>query len=177
VSAAALFAAGDRQAAISLGADITRVTHQAPVPVDACRLLAAMIATALQGAPRAAVMTVAQRFDGLPLRGELRMLAADWTGPQVGRRRPPPAILGALDRAVRAFARSREFGAGLERALGAPAAERAAVAASYGALAGACYGESAIPAALRGQVAGLSRLGSLAEQILQRPGAADGRLA
>lgn len=177
VSAAALFAAGDRQAAIALGADITRVTNQAPVPVDACRLLAGMIAAALQGAARSTVLTVAQQFDGLPLRDELRLLAADWTKPPVGRRRPPPAILGALDRAVRAFARSREFAGGLERALGAPAAERAAVAASYGALAGAWYGESAIPAALRSRVAGLSRLGSLAEQIFQRPGAADGRLA
>jgi ADP-ribosylglycohydrolase len=177
VAAAALFAAGDRQAAIGLAADVTRVTHQAPVPVDACRLLAAMIASALQGAARSTVMTVAQHFEALPLRDELRTLAADWTGPQVGRRKPPPAILGALDRAVRAFSRSREFAGGLERALGAPAAERAAVAASYGALAGAYYGESSIPAALRGRVAGLSRLGTLAEQIFLRPGAADGRLA
>jgi len=177
VAAAALFAAGDRQAAIALAAAFVIQYLGAPVPVDACRLLAAMIASALQGAARGTVMTVAQHFEALPLRDELRTLAADWTGPQVGRRRPPPAILGALDRAVRAFSRSREFAGGLERALGAPPAERAAVAASYGALAGAYYGEASIPAALRGRVAGLSRLGALAEQIFQRPGAADGRLA
>jgi ADP-ribosyl-[dinitrogen reductase] hydrolase len=145
--------------------------------VDACRLFTAMIVAALQGAPRAAVLTVARQFDGMPLREELRMLAADWTGPQIGRRRPPPAILGALDRAVRAFARSREFADGLDRALGAPAADRDAVAASYGALAGAYYGEAAIAAALRKRVAGLSQLGALAEQLFQRPGAADGQLA
>jgi ADP-ribosylglycohydrolase len=176
-AAAALFAAGDRHAAISLGADVARVTHQAPVPVDACRLFTAMIVAALQGASRAAVLAVAQQWETVPLREELRVLAADWTGPQVGRRRPPPAILGALDRAVRAFSRSREFAAGLERALGAPAADRDAVVASYGALAGAYYGEAAIAPALRMRVAGLPRLGTLAEQIFQRPGAADGRLA
>ena len=119
---------------------------------------------------------MAQQFDALPLREELKGLAADWTGPQVGRRRPPPAILGALDRAVRAFARSREFADGLERALSAPA-DRDAVAASYGALAGAYYGEAGISPALRARVAGLSQLGTLAEQLFQRPGAADGRLA
>lgn len=176
-AAAGLFAAGDRQAASALGADLTRVTHQAAVPVDACRLFAGMIAAALQGAPRTAVLKVAQHFDALPLREELKGLAADWTGPQVGRRRPPPAILGALDRAVRAFARSREFADGLERALSVPAADRDAVAASYGALAGAYYGEAAIAPALRARVAGLPQIGRLAEQLFQRPGAADGRLA
>jgi ADP-ribosyl-[dinitrogen reductase] hydrolase len=176
-AAAALFAAGDRAAAISLGADVARVTHQAPVPVDACRLLTAMIAAALQGAPRATVLAVAQQFEGIPLRDELRMVAVDWTGPQVGRRKPPPAILGALDRVARAFARSREFCDGLERALGAPAADRDAVVASYGALAGAYYGEATIPPALRQRVAGLAQLGTLAEQLFQRPGAVGGRLA
>lgn len=176
-AAAALFEAGDRHAAVSLGADLARVTHQATVPVDACRLFSAMIVAALQGAPRKAVLAVAQQFEGIPLREELKMLAADWIGPQLGRRRPPPAILGALDRAVRAFMRSREFADGLERALGAPPADRDAVAACYGALAGAYYGEAAISPALRARVAGLSRLDDLAEQLFQRPGAADGQLA
>ena len=176
-AAAALFAAGDRPAAIALGADVVRVTHQAPVSVDACRLFTAMIVTALQGASRAAVLAVAQEWQALPLREELRLLAADWTGPQVGRRRPAPGILGVLDRAVRALARSRDFGGGLERALGAPVADRDAVVASYGALAGACYGEAAIAPALRTRVAGAARLGTLAEQIFQRAGAAGGPLA
>jgi len=176
-AAAALFTAGDCQAASELGADLSRVTHQAAVPVDACRLFAGMIAAALHGAPRTAVLKVAQQFDALPLREEVKGLAADWTGPQVGRRRPPPAILGALDRAARAFARSRAFADGLERALSAPTADRDAVAASYGALAGANYGEAAIAPGLRARVAGLRRLGLLAEQLFQRPGAAGGRLA
>ncbi len=49
-AAAALFAAGSPDTAASLAADATRVTHQAPVLVDACRLLAAMITKALGGA-------------------------------------------------------------------------------------------------------------------------------
>jgi len=85
-------------------------------------------------------------------------------------------MLGALDRAARAFARSTDFVSGLERALTAPSAERDAVAATYGALAGAWYGASAIPAAVWQRVAGMDRLETLAGQIFQHADAAGGPL-
>jgi ADP-ribosylglycohydrolase len=179
-AAAGLFSAAagaGRGSAGALGADLARLTHQAPLPVDACRVLSEMIAAALQGQPRSAVMSVALLPGGLPLREELRLLAEDWNGLQVGRRRPPPGILGALDRAARCFARSRTFADGLERALATARVERDAVAASYGALAGAWYGETALPADLKSRVAGLSRVASLAGQLFQRADAAGGRLA
>jgi ADP-ribosyl-[dinitrogen reductase] hydrolase len=176
-AAAALFAAGSPGLAGSLGADVARITHQAPLPVDACRLFTRMIAAALRGAARAELMAEAERTEGLPLRDELRLLAVDWNGPQVGRRKPPTGILGALDRAVRCFARTRDFPEGLQRALAASGPERDAVAAGFGALAGAYYGEAALPPALRARVANLERVGALAEQMFQRHGAAGGRLA
>lgn len=169
-AAAALFSS---ESAGALGADLARITHQAPVPVDSCRLLAGMIAAAALGQPRSVVLAVGLESGVLPFTGEVRMLAEDWNGQQiVGRRRPPPGILGALDRAVRCYARSRNFADGLERALAGSNPERNAVAAAYGALAGACYGEAGLPADLRGRVAGLGRLADLAGRLFRRQGAA-----
>lgn len=176
-AAAALFVALGPDPAGALGADLSRLTHQAPVPVDACRLLSDMIAAALRGKPRSAVMAVALQPGGLPLRDEIRLLAEDWNGPLVGRRRPPPGILGALDRAVRCFARSRTFADGLDRALAGSGGERDAVAAAYGALAGAWYGAPALPADLRSRVAGTARLAGLAGMLFQRARPAGGPLA
>jgi ADP-ribosyl-[dinitrogen reductase] hydrolase len=176
-AAAALFTALGPDRAGALGADLSRLTHQAPVPVDACRLLSDMIAAALRGKPRSAVMAVALQSGGLPLRDEIRLLAEDWNGPQVGRRRPPPGILGALDRAVRCFARSRTFADGLDRALAGSGGERDVVAAAYGALAGAWYGAPGLPADLRARVAGTARLASLAGKLFQCAQPSGGPLA
>lgn len=175
-AAAALFAAVPGPAG-ALGADLARITHQAPTPVDACRLLADMIAAALRGQARSEVLGMAMRPGALPLREELRLLASDWSAQPAGRRRPPPGILGALDRAVRCFARSRSFADGLERALAGSGAERDAIAAAYGALAGAWYGEPGLPADLRNRVTGLPRLAGLAGELFSRPGVANSQLA
>jgi ADP-ribosylglycohydrolase len=176
-AAAALFVAPGRHPAGALGADLCRLTLQAPVPVDACRLLSEMIAAALRGQPRSVVMAVGLQSGGLPLRDEIRLLAEDWNGPLVGRRRPPSGILGALDRAARCFARSRTFADGLDRALAGSGGERDVVAAAYGALAGAWYGAPALPADLRERVAGAARLAGLAGRLFQRTPLAGGPLA
>jgi ADP-ribosyl-[dinitrogen reductase] hydrolase len=175
-AAAALFARGREGFAAALGADMARVTHQAPVLVDACRLLAAMIASVLGGAPRGEVVTTAARIGGTPLRAEVLAVAADWPTPQVGRRRPHAAALGALDRAVRCYARSSSFAEGLTRALAGRAADQDVVCAVYGALAGAHYGDAAIPAELRARVAGLARVEQLADQLFREGSAINGGL-
>jgi ADP-ribosylglycohydrolase len=163
--AAALFAAPRIDAAAALAADCARVTHQAQVLVDVCRLLAAMIASALAGGTREAVL--AGQPGGMPLRDDLMAMAADWLVPAKGRRRPWPGVAGVLDRAVRCFARSRTFGDGLARALDSSGSDRDGVCAVYGALAGAFHGEDAIDTALRGRVAGLPRLTLVADQLCQ----------
>ena len=174
-AAAALYATGNAALAVGLGADLVRITHQAAVTVDSGRLLAAMLTAALQGQAREEVLARAPTL-ALPLREEVAAVAAGWSASRPGRRPPVPGMLGALDRAARAFARSTDFVSGLERALTAPSAERDAVAATYGALAGAWYGASAIPAAVWQRVAGMDRLETLAGQIFQHADAAGGPL-
>ncbi len=176
-AAAALFAPGSPDAAAALAADSTRVTHQAPVLVDACRLLAAMLSQALAGGSRESVLATAGQLGGMPLRDEVRLLAADWLDPPIGRRKPHRAALGVLDRAVRCFARSRSIEGGLKRALDSPGSDQEAVCAIYGALAGAYYGEAAIEPGLRNRVAGLSRLERLADRLHQHGSTAHGVVA
>jgi ADP-ribosyl-[dinitrogen reductase] hydrolase len=176
-AATALFAPGRPETAATLAADSTRVTHQAPVLVDACRLLAAMISQALAGCSRESILATAGQLGGMPMRDEVRLLAADWLDPPIGRRKPYRAALGVLDRAVRCFARSRSLAGGLQRALDSPGNDRDALCAVYGALAGAYYGESGIDAGLHNRVAGLPRLERLADRLHQHGSAAHGIVA
>lgn len=167
-AAAALFAPGRPEVAAALAADSTRVTHQAPVLVDACRLLAAMISQALAGCSLEAVLSTAQKLGGMPLCAEVRLLATDWLSPPTGRRKPCQQALGVLDRAVRCFARSRNWGGGLARALDSPGQDKDVLCAVYGGLAGAFHGAAAIEPAFHGRVAGLGRLEILADRLLER---------
>jgi ADP-ribosylglycohydrolase len=168
-AAPALYALGNAALASSLGGDVARVTHQAPLVVDACRLFTCMISAALGGKTRKQVLATADSLPGLPLRGEIRELARAWAEPQATARRHQPAgILGALDRAVRSFSKTTDFGAGMERASTQREPDRAITCASYGALAGAFYGEAAIPAPLRARVAGLVLLHALSDRLYQR---------
>jgi ADP-ribosylglycohydrolase len=165
-AAPALFALGNAAQASSLGADVARVTHQAPVLVDACRLFTCMITAALSGRSRKQVLLTAADMQGLPLRDEVRDLARYWGEVQAApRRSQPQGILGALDRAVRSFAKTRDFGAGMARALAHRGADRALISSAYGALAGAYYGEAAIPVPMVAQVAGVEHLQELADRL------------
>jgi len=172
---AALFAAPRVDAAASLAADCARVTHQAPVLVDACRLLAAMVASALAGCTRESVLAALPR--GMPLRDEVLAMAAQWQASSSGRRKPLSGVLGVLDRAVRCFARSRNFGDGLARALDSPGSHLDAVCAVYGALAGAFHGEDAIGSDLAGRVAGLARVTQVADRLCEYGRARHGAIA
>lgn len=164
-AAVALFAAGRKLDAAALGADVARVTHQAPVVVDACRLFSVMLCLAVSGAPRATVLAADASIGAIPLRDELRALAASWRAGPAGRHRPPAGVLGTLDRAVRCFARSSSFEEGMERALQSRDADRDALCAAYGALAGAFHGEASIGVAHRNSMAGVSLAASLADQL------------
>jgi ADP-ribosylglycohydrolase len=176
-AAAALFTPGKVGVASALGGDVARVTHQAPVLVDACRLFTGMISLALAGHARRTVLQADRQLGGMPLRDEIRMLSADWCAPSVGRRRPWQSVLGTLDRAVRCFARSRGFDDGMARALDSHREDRDAVCASYGALAGAYYGEASISAALRARVTGLARIERLADELYRYGSALHGSVA
>jgi ADP-ribosylglycohydrolase len=169
--APAMFAMGKTDLASSVGGDVARVVHQAPVLVDACRLLCAMTTAALGGAGRDEVLHLAASFGGLPLRSDVFAMAADWSAPSVGRRRPLQGVLGVMDRAVRCYAKSSNFQVGMERALAARSADRAVICTVYGALAGAHFGEEGIPTAWRDPVVGRGRVRQLADQLFERASA------
>jgi ADP-ribosylglycohydrolase len=137
-------------------------------------MLAAMISRALAGQSREAMLAAATQLGGMPLRAEIHALAAGWQEQQAGRRKPPAAALRVLDRAVRCFVRSRGIADGFARALDSPGDDRDAICAVYGALAGAHYGDEAIPAELRARVAGMQRIEQLADRLHQHRSVAHG---
>lgn len=144
--------AGDVREAIERSGESSRTTHGAETCVDACRYLGALLAAAATGTSKEALLD-----DGF------------WTGgglhPEVEevargsyKRREPPEISGAgyvvrtLEAALWALHRTRSFrdGALLVVNLGDDADTTGAV---YGQLAGALYGEVAIPAEWRKRLA------------------------
>ncbi len=108
-AAAALYARDDLRLASSLGADVARVTHQAPLLVDACRVFTCMISAAISGRSREQVLAVAGEMKGMPLKDEVLRLAAGWGRPPDPAHRPPAGILRVLDRVAREFARGESF--------------------------------------------------------------------
>jgi ADP-ribosylglycohydrolase len=166
-AAPALFSGGDISVASSLGADVARVTHQAPVLVDTCRLFTCMIATALAGKSKDEILIVSSQMDAIPLKQEVVQVAQGWLLARAGRRRAPTAILGCLDRAVRAFNRSDSFAAGFER-VAAHGKDLDATCAAYGALAGAFYGADSISEPMLARVTERARLELLADRLLAR---------
>lgn len=155
----------DRTLALAVGADLARLTHQAPLVVDSCRLLTAMVHEALHGGSRQAVLGVAGRWPSAPLKTELSSLAASWAGGPAVPPPPPGSVLAVLDDAVRAFAAASDFRAGMALALAAPQ-ERDVVAAAYGQLAGAFFSLEGIPADWRRTLPSADALGQLVDRLL-----------
>ena len=105
----------DQRLASSLGADVARVTHQAPLLVDACRLFTCMISAALAGRSREQVLAVAEEMTGMPLKDEVLELA-DGLAPAAGSpQRQPAGILRVPGPVVREFSRDDGFQVGLSR--------------------------------------------------------------
>jgi len=135
--------------AVVMSAESSRTTHGVPVAVEACRYFGALLVDALSGASKEALLG-ATRDISHPLIAEIA--AGSF------RTKQPPAIRGTgyvvhcLEAALWAFDRSASFEEGCLLAvnLGDDADTTAAV---YGQLAGAHYGERAIPAQWRKRLA------------------------
>jgi ADP-ribosylglycohydrolase len=164
-AAPALFAGVNLREASALGADVARVTHQAPLLVDACRLFTFMIASSLAGRSREQILAVAREMTGMPLKNEVLRLAENCRKPIDPAHRPPAGILRVLDRVLREFAKGDPFEVGLARLAAHRSADRDAACAAYGALAGALSGEEAIAPALRALVARRTELEALADRL------------
>jgi len=159
-----LFYARNRDAAVYLSGESSRTTHGAATCVDACRHLGALIVDAVAGAEKQKLLSVRD----LPL--ETREVVAIASGSFRGKE--PPEIRGSgyvvesLEAALWALDRSDSFEEGVLLAvnLGDDADTTGAV---YGQLAGAIYGEEAIPRGWRDQLALQERIESFANRLCE----------
>ncbi len=156
---------------IDAAVNAARVTHQAPLTLDAVRLFAALLAGALAGADKEALL--APDFSPEPgewsadsLRTPIREIAGGaWRG-----RRPRKILRGkfatvaALESALAAFEGGNDPEECLQAAAARPGDAQTA-AAMTGQLAGAHYGASALPAAIRSGLARAAEIESLAERL------------
>ena len=165
-----MFYAANLSMAADQSAKSSRTTHNAPEAVDACRYLGALIAAALGGMSKEELTSpdfspAPGYFTQEPLADRIGQIRAGSF-----RRLNPPAIRGtgyvgeSLEAALWAFDRSTSFAEGALMAvnLGNDADTTGAV---FGQLAGAYYGEEAIPLHWRNQLAMKELIVSLAEQL------------
>ncbi len=165
-----LFFAGSPEEAIERSGESSRTTHGARVCVDACRYLGALIVGAVRGAAKEELVSC--HYSPVPGYWQRRPLAPEVEVVATGsyKRREPPEIHGSgyvvksLEAALWAFYHGGSFKEGclLAANLGDDADTTAAV---YGQLAGAYYGEQAIPEAWRARLALRETIEALAEQI------------
>ncbi len=165
-----LFFARAPHSAIECSRESSRTTHGARTCLDGCRYLGALIVGAVRGVGKGDLL--AERYTPSPGYWEADPLCPEIDTIAAGsfKRKQPPDIRGTgyvvdcLEAALWAFASTDSFEAGCLAAvnLGDDADTTAAV---YGQLAGAFYGESAIPAGWRAKLARRPEIESMAERL------------
>jgi ADP-ribosyl-[dinitrogen reductase] hydrolase len=153
-----------------MSGESSRRTHGAAACIDACRYYSALIVGALSGVNKKEILAtqyspVRDYWKTNPLVPEISAIAAGSF-----RNKEPPAIRGtgyvvdALEAALWAFYRSDTFREGLLMAvnLGDDADTTGAI---YRQLAGAYYGQEAIPASWRTKLAKAELIASFAEKL------------
>ena len=165
-----LFFAARPEEAMERSGESSRTTHGTAAAIDGCRFLGALIVGAIHGVPKEELLSAGYT----PVRGywQRRPLVREIDSVATGSftRRNPPEIRGSgyvvesLEAALWAFYRTSSFQEGALTAvnLGDDADTTGAV---YGQLAGAFYGESAIPAEWRSRIARRDLIISLADRL------------
>lgn len=166
------------QLAIEQAGQSSRTTHGAAAAVDACRYMGALLVGALMGEPKETLLSA--RYSPVPdyWQAHPLELMIDEVAAGSFKQRNPPVIRGtgyvvqSLEAALWAFYQSATFeeGALLAVNLGNDADTTGAI---YGQLAGAYYGEQAIPRAWRERLALYGRIVELAERLHELAPAAD----
>jgi ADP-ribosyl-[dinitrogen reductase] hydrolase len=165
IAPAVLFGYADAPAAVALAGEAAALTAPGVEVIDCSRLLAAMLHAALSGAKRDAVLRPGRDVFGThPLQRRIAALVeAQPTEPAA---LPAGAGVLRLLAAVRwAFAVSRDFRDGALR-LANFGGDSDVTTAAYGALAGAFYGVSAIPASWLQALAQREQIETLADRLL-----------
>ena len=170
-----LFYAGDPRKAIELSADSSRTTHGAANAIDACRYFAALIQGAVDGADKEELLS--DRYCPVPGYWEEHPLSPEIDEVAAGsfKRREPPEIEGSgyvvrsLEAALWAFHDGDSFEEGVLLAVNL-GDDTDTTGAVYGQLAGAFYGEEAIPNRWRSKLAHRSLIEGYAERLFhERP--------
>ena len=170
VGAIVLYAAATPASVFEWAADSSRLTHQSPGILDACRYYAALLLAILRGTPKSALMAEAgrllQQYYGKPLKAPVQRLA-DLTEFPVGD--PPPAVgavAGVLHRVLQTLAETSNFRDGVVKICnrGGPADVYGAL---FGQLAGALYGVDAVPVPWREILLQRPLLEGTAERLLE----------
>ena len=156
--------------AIEKSGESSRTTHGALAAIDACRFMGALIVGALNGVTKQELLAdlytpVPEYWAAKPLVAQIAEIAAGSF-----KHRNPPAIVGSgyvvksLEAALWAFHNSDNFRDGCLLAinLGDDADTTGAI---YGQLAGAYYGEAAIPAGWKEKLAHSELIASFAEKL------------
>jgi len=160
--------------AIDAAVNCARVTHQAPLTLDAVRFFAAVLAGALAGAGKEALL--AADFSPAPgawsadvLRSPVRELAGGaWRGRRPRRMlRGKFAAVAALESALAAFEAGDDLAQCLQAAASRPGDAQTA-AAIVGQLAGAYYGAATLPSAIRAGLARAAEIEALADALVSR---------
>ncbi|MFX1475181.1 MAG: ADP-ribosylglycohydrolase family protein [Promethearchaeota archaeon] len=164
-----MFYAQDLEVAIKVSGESSRTTHGTAAAVDACRYFGALLTGALNGVSKQ--LLLAEHY-GPPGYWEANPLVPEIDAIARGsfKHKQPPDIRGtgyvvdSLEAALWAFHHSNTFRDGALRAvnLGSDADTTGAV---YGQLAGAFYGESAIPEGWRAKLTYRELIESLAERL------------
>jgi len=170
-----MFYVRDAHMAIEKSSLSSRTTHGARTAVDACRYFGGILFGALNGLPKDMLLSnhfspVEGNWDSNPLTNEITEIASGSF-----KQRQPPQIRGtgyvvqSLEAALWAFHTTNTFREGSLAAvnLGEDADTTGAV---YGQLAGAYYGESAIPESWRSKLAFRELITSFADQIFLSQG-------
>ena len=152
----------ERARLIDTAADQSRTTHGAEEAVDACRVFAELLADAIAGSPRTAVLAP-KPFEGAPAVASI--VAGSWRGRRREEIRSSGYVVHTLEAALWSVARTGDFRNAV--LLAANLADDAdTVAAVTGQLAGALYGLSGIPERWLHRVAWKDRLLEAAQRLL-----------
>lgn len=162
----------DPEQAIAAAVEVARVTHQAPLTLDAVRYMAALLVGALQGASRQDLTRpLFSPIDGLwrrqPLKPEIEAVArGSWVD------KPPARLSGtgqapqALEAVLWALERARSFREGALAVVNL-GGDADTLGAAYGQLAGAVFGSSGIPPAWRALLVRGDEIRGLADALLE----------
>ena len=152
----------DRKRLVDTATEQSRTTHGAEEAVDACRAFAELLADAIAGSPRPALLAP-RRFEGAP--GIAGIVAGSWRGRKREEIHSSGYVVHTLEAALWSVARTGDFRNAV--LLAANLADDAdTVAAVTGQLAGALYGLSGIPERWLDRVAWKDRLLEAAQRLL-----------